>query len=305
MSQPVVVGLTPALPRPLCGWSWWTTPVRAERLAALRIGMALVLLWDILFCYLPQAGNFFGPGSLGSPEVFAEPHMWWRWSVLRWIDDPRILQAALILWTVAAVLLLVGWKAQASAAFCWMMAVSVMDLNRYLHNSGDNVRAIALFYLMLSPCGAAWAIGRWRTRQPVLIAPWPICLLTVQLAIIYLFNGIYKLAGPDCRHGDVMYSVLGNAAWMRLSYEQLPLNYFGTQVMTWTALVWELTFPLVIMMPWLRPSALWLGVLFHVGTAVLLQLGPFPFYMMCLYLPLLPWEKYADHWGVGAGQGSC
>jgi hypothetical protein len=39
-----------------------------------------------------------------------------------------------------------------------------------------------------------------------------------------------------------------------------------------------------------------LGVLFHVGTAVLLQLGPFPFYMMCLYLPLLPWEKYADRW---------
>jgi len=103
MSQPIVVGLTPALPRPLCGWSWWTAPVRAERLAALRIGMALVLLWDILFCYLPQAGNFFGSGSLGGPEVFAEPHMWWRWSVLRWIDDPRILQAALILWAVAAV----------------------------------------------------------------------------------------------------------------------------------------------------------------------------------------------------------
>ena len=65
------------------------------RVAALRIGVALVLLIDILACYLPRAGDFFGAGSLGSPEVFAEPHMWWRWSVLRWIDDPRILQASM------------------------------------------------------------------------------------------------------------------------------------------------------------------------------------------------------------------
>ena len=41
----------------------------------------------------------------------------------------------------------------------------------------------------------------------------------------------------------------------------------------------------------LRP-ALILGILFHLGTGVLLQIGAFPLYMICLYLPLAPWERW-------------
>lgn len=291
MSESVVVGLTPALPRPLSGWRWWTEPVRAERLSALRIGVAVALLWDILFTYLPQADTFFGAGSLGSPEVFTSP---WHWSALRWTDNPEILRGALIVWAVAALFLLAGWQPQLSAAFCWVMSISVMNLNFYLRNSGDNVRTIALFYLMLTPCGAVWVLGRKRNNSKIHVAPWAVCLLTVQLGIIYLLNGMSKLAGPDWRSGDVMHSVLSDLAWTRISYDQVPIPYWGTQLMTWTVMIWESTFPLFIMMPWMRPAVLWSGVLFHLGTAAFLQLGPFPFYMMCLYLPLVPWEKYVD-----------
>jgi hypothetical protein len=35
-----------------------------------------------------------------------------------------------------------------------------------------------------------------------------------------------------------------------------------------------------------------LGVLFHLGTGLVLKLGPFPLYMLCFYLPLLPWERW-------------
>jgi hypothetical protein len=47
-------------------------------------------------------------------------------------------------------------------------------------------------------------------------------------------------------------------------------------------------------MPATRTATLLLGVAFHIGTGVALQLGPFPFYMLCLYLPLVPWERLAD-----------
>src|SRR5437868_1488201 len=86
MSDARVVGLRPAFPPPLQRWTWLTEPVRAERLAALRIGVAAVLLWDILFTYWPRAHDFFGRGSLGSPEVFTNRHIWWRWSFLRAVD---------------------------------------------------------------------------------------------------------------------------------------------------------------------------------------------------------------------------
>jgi hypothetical protein len=48
---------------------------------------------------------------------------------------------------------------------------------------------------------------------------------------------------------------------------------------------------LVIIKP-LRTVTLLLGVVLHIGLAVTLDLGLFSFYMLCLYLPLVPWERW-------------
>jgi hypothetical protein len=66
-------------------------------------------------------------------------------------------------------------------------------------------------------------------------------------------------------------------------------------VLSWITLIWEIGFPIFVMMPSLRALTLWLGVAFHVGTGVLLPLGPFPLYMLCLYLPLVPWEQLENY----------
>ena len=296
MSQATVLGVHGWLPGSLGKSSFWNEPIRAERVAALRIGIALVLLWDILFTYMPLAGDFFGAGSLGSPEVFAGFRPQPRWSLLRGIESPVLLQGALFIWTIAAVTLLIGFIPRISAAICWAMSISIIGANYYLHNSGDNVRTISLFYLMLTPCGAAWSFPKQpepdSKHSPIFVTAWPVRLLLVQLACIYFVNGIYKVTGSEWRDGNVLQWVLGNLAWTRMSAAQLPLPGFVAQIMTWTVLIWELGFPLLIMLPWARKYVLWLGVSFHIGTAVTLNLGPFPFYMMCLYLPLVPWEKY-------------
>jgi hypothetical protein len=297
MNERKIVGLTPWLPWPLTRWPWWTEPVRAERLAALRIGFAAVLLLDILCTYFPLAKDFFGPGSLGSPEVFAPTSSaWYRWSLLRGIEDPRLYAGALVLWAVAAVFLLAGVVPRVSAAIAWALSISIMNVNCYLHNSGDNVRTITLFYLMLCPCAAAWSLKSFAGRrigkkEPVYVPAWPVRLLFVQLTLIYFLNGVYKLAGSEWRDGHIMYSVLANLAWTRFSFAQLSLPAWALQAMTWTPLVFELGFPLLVMIPRVRVLALCVGILFHLGTGIFLQLGPFPLYMMCLYLPLVPWEK--------------
>src|SRR6516162_7177843 len=108
-SERLVVGLEPWLPAPLSRWRWWTEPVRAERLAALRIGVGIVLLFDVLVHYLPQVGDFFGAGSLGSPEIFAQEGVTkWRWSILRGFQDSSTHSAFLLIWAIAAVCLIVG-----------------------------------------------------------------------------------------------------------------------------------------------------------------------------------------------------
>lgn len=309
MNERTVVGITPWLPWPLSRWPWWTEPVRVERLAALRIGLALVLLVDVLVQYLPHYADYFGPGSLGSPEVFAR--RWstghWNWSLLR---DSIWFLPILCIWAVAGVMLLVGWSPRSAAFVAWALSVSILNLDYYLHNSGDRIRSIVLFYLMVTPCGAAWSLDRFLQDQkikkgsltprpsplpaPTFISPWALRLLFVQMALIYFFNGFYKLVGPDWRSGDVVYSILGNVQWARWSFSELPVPCSVTKFLTWLVLSWELGFPILVIIKPLRTPTLWLGFVLHIGLAVSLELGLFSFYMLCLYLPLIPWERWRD-----------
>jgi uncharacterized membrane protein YphA (DoxX/SURF4 family) len=222
--------------------------------------------------------------------------------VLRGVESREAVMGVFVIWAVAATFLLVGVLPRLSALVAWALSISVIGINGYLHNSGDNVRNIELFYLMLCPCAAVWCLGGRQSgsatqeSSPLYVHAWPLRLLFVQLMIIYFFNGVYKSLGSHWREGDVMYYVLCNIAWTRFSYAELPLPFPVIQLLTWSTLVWELGFPLLVMMPLTRKPALWMGIGFHLGTAVSLQLCAFPMYMICMYLPLVPWEKYADSW---------
>ncbi len=130
MSECTTVGLRPWLPWPLCDSPWWTKPVRAERLAALRIGVAIMLLVDVFTLYLPHADAFFGRDSLGSPEVFAPSALSLRWSLLRGVESPAAVTGVFVVWAVSATLLLLGVLPRFSAMVAWALSVSVIGIGR-------------------------------------------------------------------------------------------------------------------------------------------------------------------------------
>jgi hypothetical protein len=452
MNERPVVGLNPWLPWPLRGWTWWTAPVRAERLAALRIGLAVVLLIDILSSYWPHSIHYFASTYFGHEEVLgskgwmASSSQHWtllhgvhwavesaliailcglatlvifivlvgrltippapedrsgillQWALPVWIvtaglallgiwaraftikgtdlnwfgpllfypllvwllatvfvllelgirlrgysrpsdagvtwllggawglatgllflglvlmnqaennqelpalvkglatpwnDSHTFLYAAMTLWILSTLSLLAGCWTRTCAVLTWLLSQSFANLNPNIDNAGDAVRGITLFYLMLSPCGAVWSVDRLRQRRPgpVFNYPWPLRLLFIQMVMIYFFNGLYKLLGQDWREGESLYYVLCDLVLSRFSYEQLPLTFFWTKILTWTVLVWELGFPLFVAIPYVRTAALCCGVAFHLGIWLSLEIGGFVPYMLVLYLPLLPWES--------------
>jgi uncharacterized membrane protein YphA (DoxX/SURF4 family) len=301
MTSDTVVGHTPWLPGPLARSRWWTEPVRAERLAALRIAVAVVLLIDVLCFYWPHGADLFGRASLSAPDrsTGGAAHgtlLEWHRSWLDGVESADAWRFLLLAWAGAAGLLLLGVLPRLAAAVTWWFSVSVIHLNPGPHNSGDQVRSILLLYLILTPCGAAWSVQSWWLRRrrpgPLFVSPWALRLLFIQLAVIYFMNGIFKLRGDHWHSGQALTYVLGNTAWTRAAFGALDLPAWLLHPMTWTVLIWELGFPLFVLIPWLRRPALWLGVLFHVGTGLMMRLGPFPLYMLCLYVPLVAWENY-------------
>ena len=283
----VVVGVKPWLPWPLSRWRWLTEPVPAESLAGLRIGIAALLLLDILCTYLPYANVLFGGDSLGRPGIFRflyRPEWSWkaveedvthlgedlaradpfrrtlerrcRWSLLRNVEDPRIIRASLIAWLVATAFLLLGLGTRVVAAVVWLLSTSFANVNTYVDNGGDQIRYIVTLYLVLTPCAAVWSLDawwrRWRggLRGRVFVYPWALRLLFVQMVLMYWCNGLYKLTGVDWINGDSLYYVLGDLTLTRWSYAQFPIPYPITIIMSWTVLVWEVTFPLWVCLPW-------------------------------------------------------
>lgn len=298
MNEPVVAGLEPWLPWPLHRFPWWTEPIRAERLAALRIGTGLVLLLDILITWLPYVSMLYGQDSLGAPEVFgtADPYPIWPWSPLANLASPAVWQGIFLLWALSALLLLLGVFARMSAAVALFIGACLINPNFWLLNSGDYVRNILLFYLMLSPCAAVWAVRPWAVKPagPVYIHPWPVRLIFLHMMSIYFLSGLTKLELGEWAEGKTLYHVLAALDWTHLAYASLPWPFWLLRLTTWFTLFWEIGFPVLVLWPRTRLATLWIGVLFHLGIGLTLRVGPFGFYMICLYLPLVPWERWFD-----------
>ena len=285
-----IVGATPWLP---FGWSWLTAPLPAQRLAAWRIGAGLVLLFDVLLFYLPERQLFYGVNGLAQPGVFADrfasPH--WNWSVLNWLPAEWGPNACFGLWILSATALVVGWRPRCAAAIAWALSLSFYNTNFYLHNSGDRIRHFLLLLLIFAPTNAAWAIRRRPIdgEGQVYASGWPARLMLIQLAVMYFMNGIYKLQGRMWWDGSIMWYVNHDMALARWS--PLPLPYVVSQALTWGALIWEVGFPLWLMLKRTRVPALIIGVIFHLITFFHLEIAAFPLYALCLYLPLAPWER--------------
>jgi hypothetical protein len=288
------------LPWPLRRFAWWTRPVRAERLAAFRIGLATVLLVDVTATYLPYVAAFFGSDSLVSSLFTTGPRTGptWEWSLLGGVSSVATARALVLCWALSALTLLLGWRSRTSALVAWILAVSFFNLNPDLHDGGDRVRILGLMYLMLSPCGAVWSVDRlWLNRgrpasRTIYIAPWPVRLLAIQLALIYVASGVPKMRDPSWGEGSSVYYILANLTWSTWAYAQVPVPEFATRLLTWIVPAWEVGFPILVLMRRTRALTLAMGVLFHLALFATMRLGLFPLYMLCLYLPFVPWERF-------------
>ncbi|MEX2213829.1 MAG: DCC1-like thiol-disulfide oxidoreductase family protein, partial [Phycisphaeraceae bacterium] len=195
-------------------------------------------------------------------------------------------------------------------------------------NGGDDVAALLLFYLMISPCGRAWSIDSFRRRMktyrdpeegfespaprpvppPVSIDAWPVRLMQIQLVCIYFFNGISKLNFADgFNHyftGEAVYWALNDITLTRFSYAAWPTPLWLCAVLSWATILFELSFPFLVLFARLRPWVLFIGVLFHLGIFITMELGWFGQVMLCFYPILLRGESVATFAAWLAGKRS-
>jgi hypothetical protein len=198
-------------------------------------------------------------------------------------------------------LLLVGYRTPLSCLVSWFLLISVHARNPAVMQGGDHLIRMLLFWGIFLPLGARWSIDAARDeappREPRVLSPATFAYI-VQLCLVYFFAAAWKWDPVWRTEGTAVYLALHvdsfttRFAYLLLQYPEL-LRYV-TYATLWT----ETLGPVLLFLPfnvaWQRLLAISVFILFHLGLALSMELGNFPWVCMAAWLALLPgsfWDR--------------
>lgn len=294
------------------GWMafWFPPPAPRAKLALLRIGTALILLY-VLFVrsFDLRVGLSQAIWSDAATRLALDP-IAWPFSVFRWV------QAGWWIWSVHVVAMLAAAALLAGVLTPLMAALSLVLQLSYAHSDPamllgvDGLLIVALAYLSLVPSGRVLGVfARVEPEGPQLppylsylkdelptrpdtSAPWsalPVRVLQIHLSLLYLHSGLAKLTtdwltGPALWHPRLM--ALGTLVTPQMLQGMPSL----TSLITFGLVLFELFYAVLI---WVRPLrypllALALGV--HLAVGITWGLLPFNLLMIVLNFAFVPAE---------------
>jgi hypothetical protein len=240
-------------------------------LAVLRIGLGVILIYDAVRS-IPLSGD----GFVGLWPLLVLPF---------------------------AVALVLGYQTRLATVLCWL--VFGLPIRQDLLNPealaflGRYTLALLLFWGIFLPLGSCFSLdARSRTRNSGNILSIASGALLAQLFLIYLWSGINKDLGEWVFDAtairDVLNSSFGNDLG-RLVARFSPV----TVISSVGTIVLEVVGSILLFVPGknLAKRRTWLVaafVAFHLGMALLMNLGIFPFVMITAWLLFLPgnvWDK--------------
>ncbi len=240
------------------------------------------------------------------PESLARACPWlnnqlppeWARAWTEWGATPEAAYQLFGLLLASVACMTVGLGTRVSTIAALVLASTFHNRLPWLMNGGDYLFRNGLYFLILSPAGATWSLDRlvWNrlcgrpTGGPVLIAPWSVRLMQIQVCIMYFFTGVVKL-GPDYFNGEAIYWVLNDVAITRWPYALVPVPLLVCRLLSWATLGFELGFSFLV---WIRPVRKYLlivGLLFHLGILAVIEIGWFSQAALCWYVLFVPGES--------------
>jgi uncharacterized membrane protein YphA (DoxX/SURF4 family) len=271
---------------------FWFKSIDARQYAALRIafgGLSVVYLLGLLPYVEAQ---FSGLGWLRDIQQIAVQNggSWSLFFIQAGAQATTLAYAIVWMGIIAAFMLMIGWQSRLAATITWLVWVSLWNRNPLLLDGDDAILKLMCFYLMLSSCGNCWSVDACLQIKPQQVSVWPLRLIQFQIALIYFVSGWVKFHSPEWLDGTIMQYVLIHPQYSRWDGWGLIDNPLLSGVLVTLAGFirwWELLFPFLLINARSRKIILLIGILFHAGLLLTMNLRWFPVIMLSLYLALL------------------
>ena len=259
-----------------------------QPLAFLRIGLALVTLWQALVLWRHRGLLVDEFGLV--PWIISEP-MTDPWlpklSYFAALLQPAGIGAEaavtilLGVHAAAALLLLVGYRTRAAAVATWLTFLPFKNTGVLFTYGFGALLLIGLFYCMLMPVARAWSLDA-RAGRAGGDEEWTslsVAVLRIHLCIVYAAAGISKAAGEQWWSGDAVWRALSLPQFQQ--FDPAPLLGFTPllQAAAVGSVLLQLSYPVLV---WTRLRALvvLLTELLHLGIALFLGLWLFSLVMV-------------------------
>ncbi len=280
---------------------WFSLDYRS--LALLRIGIGLVLIFDIIQRLADLRAFYSDAGVLPRSELLRLwENKWWISAHL--MSGLTAFEALLFaVAAVFAIMLLLGYRTRFAMIASWMLLVSLHVRNPLVLQGGDVVLRVVMFWMMFLPLNKAWSLDRLfnRTAQPKETSFVGIASVAyiLQICILYFFTGILK-------SGDAWHN--GTAVYYALNVDQLitpvgallkdfPRTMSALTYATWYIEVYgSLLFFSPVATSFFRMLGIILFACLQIGFNASMRLGLFGMIAIVITLGLLPSTFWDSGW---------
>lgn len=276
--------------------AFFFTPASPRPLAALRIGLGLVLILQALLIG-PDVLKFYARDGLVQEALvpfFSEPFTPQIAVITRLLAGLGIGEAACIYglglaYLASLVMMTAGWRTRGAAVAAWFLHWIFMVSGNSSNYGVEIFAHVFLFYLMFMPAGEALSVdvetGRARERSTPQ-ARLSLRVLQIQLCLTYFSSGIEKAMGHGWWTGDALWQAL-----MLPDYRQYDFGWMSAWPLVpmiggWATLLIEMGYCVFI---WPRPTRrLWIVLVvgMHLGIALFLGLTLFGLIMSTLTMTI-------------------
>lgn len=279
--------------------SWWNQfwfqADGRKQLALMRI----VLCFGFLQLYIPRLWqiHYFSDQSIVPRSQALQIYMdYYRptFSFYFWPDSWALPMTMIMLLLI--VLFMFGIGGRVLALGLWFIDMAFQHRNISICFGADYIGSLLLLYLAFSNNQDFLTVGKSiknRSDFSRQLSSVMYRMLQIQISVIYAYTGFEKLKGATWWDGTALWNVLANYQITVISFEWLRFVPFFIVFITLMTIVFEIYFPVAMLLPKIKYPWLIMGFMFHFGIAIMLGLTTFSTVMVSTY-PLFFSDQLMD-----------
>jgi len=264
----------------------WLSYITVKRklfpLSLLRIGYGTILFVYFIMLW-PERDFFFSLRTGYYPTEYVSINSKLLEGWIQVFDSYIMLDAILLIGIVSAAFFAVGFLTKPAHLLLYASFFLLEGRNPLLFDAGDDFVQLSLLYLLFSQLNAHLSVDNWlkrgkngaAERRPerewaAILHNFGMIAVIIQFLLIYLISDATKVLGSKWRSGEVMYYISYAEIYNLMEPVTAMLRSYPwiSVVLSYSVMLFQLLFAVLVFMKKTRPWILIVAVCFHAGIAL-------------------------------------